>query len=73
MSKSDIAIYIHGFNKDKDEAGEEFNRIQISLNHNNYTIPLIGFSWDSKVLWEQAKVMLKIVERNLQNLFLNSK
>jgi hypothetical protein len=37
------------------EAKEEFNRLQTSLLHNNYRIPLVGFGWDSKVLWEQAK------------------
>jgi esterase/lipase superfamily enzyme len=56
---SEISIYIHGFNKNKDDAGEEFNRLQTSLNNNNYIIPLIGFSWDSKVPWEQAKVNAK--------------
>jgi alpha/beta hydrolase family protein DUF900 len=56
---SEIAIYIHGFNKNKDEAGEEFNRLQMSLNNNSYIIPLIGFSWDSKVSWEQAKINAK--------------
>src|SRR5688500_8165250 len=25
---SEISIYIHGFNKNKDDAGEEFNRLQ---------------------------------------------
>ena len=54
---SDIAIYIHDFNKSKDDAGEEFNRIQTSLNISKSSIPfLIGFSWESKVPWEQAKV-----------------
>ena len=54
---SDITIYIHGFNKSKDDAGEEFNRIQTSLNASKSPIPfLIGFSWDSKVPWKQAKV-----------------
>jgi hypothetical protein len=53
---SEISIYIHGFNKDKDDAGEEFNRIQMSLKHNNYTMPLIGFSWNSKTEWDKAKV-----------------
>jgi len=55
----EIAIYIHGFNKNKDDAGEEFNRLQMSLNNNSYMIPLIGFSWDSKVSWEQAKINAK--------------
>ncbi|MDR4511003.1 MAG: alpha/beta hydrolase [Nitrososphaeraceae archaeon] len=52
---NETAIYIHGFNKDKNDAGEEFNRIQTSLNDNSYKIPLIGFSWKSNVLWPQAK------------------
>jgi esterase/lipase superfamily enzyme len=56
---SEIAIYIHGFNKSKNDAGEEFNRLQTSLKNNTYIIPLIGFSWDSKVSWEQAKVNAK--------------
>jgi hypothetical protein len=54
---SDIVIYIHGFNKSKDDAGEEFNRIQTSLNVSKSPIPfLIGFSWESNVPWEQAKI-----------------
>ena len=52
----EIAIYVHGFKRDSLEAKEEFNRIQTSLLNNNYRIPLVGFGWDSKVLWEQAKV-----------------
>jgi hypothetical protein len=26
------------------------------LNHNNYTIPLIGFSWISNTTWDKAKI-----------------
>jgi hypothetical protein len=51
----EIVIYIHGFNKNDMEANEEFNRIQTSLNYNNYKIPLIGFSWNSKVDYPQAQ------------------
>ena len=47
-----VAIYVHGWNRDDGEAKEEFNRIQTSLGHDNYKIPLVGFSWDSKVNWE---------------------
>ena len=54
-----IAIYIHGYNRDEAEAKEEFNRIQTSLNYNNYRVPLVGFSWDSKALWEIAKTYAK--------------
>ena len=51
----EIAIYIHGFYRDEAEAGEEFNRIQTSLNHSNSRIPLIGFSWNSNTDYESAK------------------
>ena len=43
----EIVIYIHGFNRDRTEAGEEFDRIQKSLILNNYTTDLVGFSWNS--------------------------
>lgn len=29
-----MVIYIHGFNKIKDDAGEEFYRLQTSMNNN---------------------------------------
>jgi len=44
----ETAVYIHGWNRDESEAAEEFDRVQASLNHNSYRIPLIGFSWNSK-------------------------
>ncbi|HEX2406765.1 MAG TPA: alpha/beta hydrolase [Nitrososphaeraceae archaeon] len=56
---------MHGFNRDDTDAKEEFNRIQKSLIHNNYRIPLVGFSWDSKVLWEIAKNNTKQNGENL--------
>jgi hypothetical protein len=51
----EMAIYVHGFKRDDIEAKEEFNRLQTSLLHNNYRIPLVGFSWDSKTDWPTAK------------------
>src|SRR5215213_2071454 len=51
----EIAIYVHGFNRNDIVANEEFNRLQISLLHNNYRIPVVGFSWDSKTDWSIAK------------------
>lgn len=60
---SEIGIYIHGFWRDKSDAQEEFIRTQESLIHNNYRIPLVGFSWDSKAdpnnltrSWQEAKI-----------------
>jgi len=64
--KKEIAIYIHGVWTDERSANEQFNRTAISLASNYYSIPLIGFSWDSntpinKDGWETAK---NIAERN---------
>lgn len=58
--EKEIAIYIHGVWTDERAADEQFNRTAMSLISNNYTIPLIGFSWDSntpinKDGWETAK------------------
>jgi hypothetical protein len=52
---AEIAIFIHGYNRNGAESGEEFNRIQMSLKSNNSTIPLIGFSWVSDTDWIWAK------------------
>jgi hypothetical protein len=59
-SQKEIAIYIHGVWTDETLANEQFDRTAKSLAANNYSIPLIGFSWDSntplnKDGWEIAK------------------
>ena len=64
--KKEIAIYIHGVWTDERSANEQFSRTAMSLASNYYSIPLIGFSWDSntpinKDGWETAK---NIAERN---------
>jgi alpha/beta hydrolase family protein DUF900 len=64
--EKEIAIYIHGAWTDEQAANEQFNRTAMSLINNNYTIPLIGFSWDSNTLvnkegWVIAK---DIAEKN---------
>jgi hypothetical protein len=45
--QKEIAIYIHGAWTDETSVEEQLNRTAMSLAINNYTIPLIGFSWDS--------------------------
>lgn len=45
-SQKEIAIYIHGAWNDATSANEQFNRTAMSLTSNNYTILLVGFSWD---------------------------
>ena len=62
--QKEIAIYIHGEWSDETSANEQFDRIAKSLTVNNYSIPLIGFSWDSntpfnKNGWEMAKNIAK--------------
>ena len=64
--EKEIAIYIHGAWTDEQAANEQFNRTAMSLISNNYTIPLIGFSWDSdtpinKDGWKTAR---NIAEKN---------
>jgi hypothetical protein len=59
-TQNEIAIYIHGEWTDEAAANEQFDRIAKSIAINNYSIPLIGFSWDSntplnKSGWEIAK------------------
>jgi Alpha/beta hydrolase of unknown function (DUF900) len=62
--QKEIAIYIHGVWTDETSANEQFDRTAKSLAANNYSIPLIGFSWDSntpfnKNGWEIAKNIAK--------------
>jgi hypothetical protein len=56
----EIAIYVHGWNRNETEVREEFNRLQTSLNDSGYKIPLIGFSWNSKELYPVAEVNAKM-------------
>ena len=69
-AQKEIAIYIHGEWTDEAAANEQFDRIARSITINNYSIPLIGFSWDAntplnKSGWEIAK---KIATNNGQKL-----
>jgi pimeloyl-ACP methyl ester carboxylesterase len=43
----EIAVFIHGWPLNELNASERFTRTQMSLLANNYSIPLIGFSWDA--------------------------
>jgi Alpha/beta hydrolase of unknown function (DUF900) len=61
-SQKEIAIYIHGIWTDETSANEQVNRTAMSLETNNNTIPLVGFSWDSntpfsKEGWGNAKTI----------------
>jgi Alpha/beta hydrolase of unknown function (DUF900) len=44
---NEIAIYVHGVWTSEEDAKEQIERIDLSLKRLNYSIPMIGFSWDS--------------------------
>jgi len=43
----EVAIFIHGWGLNETEAKERLDRVKMSLEKNNYTHRLVGFSWDS--------------------------
>jgi hypothetical protein len=51
----EIAIFVHGWHNNEFKAKERLDRIKMSLENNSYTIPLIGFIWESDLDWEPAK------------------
>lgn len=55
----EILIFVHGRNLTESKAKERFDRVKMSLEHNNYTVPIIGFSWDSNISWFEAKSIAK--------------
>ena len=57
---NELAIYIHGVWTGQIAAKEQIDRTNLSLNSNEYNIPLIGFNWDSNTVinpsgWDIAK------------------
>jgi hypothetical protein len=43
----EVAIFAHGFQNAEYSALEKIDRVKMSLDADNYKIPLIGFSWES--------------------------
>jgi hypothetical protein len=56
---AEIAIFVHGWGNDKFKAKERLDRVKMSLENNNYSIPLIDLSWDSNRDWNEAKIIAK--------------
>jgi hypothetical protein len=50
-----VAIFVHGWEESEINAQERLNRVKLSLEHNNYTGPLVGFSWPSDTVWLGAQ------------------
>ena len=75
----EIVIIVHGFGLDDAKAAERFDRTLMSLQANNYKIPLIGFSWDSNTIslpmisdgsvGYMQNLSPKIMVQSLHNLF----
>jgi len=55
----EIAIFVHGWHHNDLKAKERLDRVKMSLDKNNYTIPLIGLSWPSDKDWDDAKLIAK--------------
>ena len=56
---SEVTIFIHGWGNNETMAKERIDRLKMALEKNNYTNPLIGFSWKSDTEWNAAKSVAK--------------
>ena len=57
--QGEVAIFVHGWDTNKTKAKERLDRVKLSLEKNNYTDPLVGFSWPSDTAWFGAKFIAK--------------
>jgi hypothetical protein len=56
---AEITIFVHGWNNNETKSKERIDRLKMALEKNNYTHPLIGFSWKSDTEWNAAKSIAK--------------
>jgi hypothetical protein len=61
---NELAVYIHGVWTGQIASKEQIDRINLSLNSNEYNIPVVGFNWDSNTAinpsgWDIAKSIAK--------------
>ena len=52
----ELAIYVHGIWASDLQAEEQSDRVSLSLRDSGYSIPLIGFSWDSNTAFSLDNV-----------------
>jgi Alpha/beta hydrolase of unknown function (DUF900) len=50
-----VTIFVHGWEESEKNVKERLNRVKLSLAYNNYTGPLVGFSWPSDTVWLGAQ------------------
>ena len=56
----EVAIVVHGWPLNENQAKERLDRVKMSLENNTYTnISLVGFSWPSDTPWIAAKFAAK--------------
>ena len=68
-----VAIFVHGWEQSEEIVKERLNRVKLSLEKDNYTGPLVGYSWASNTLWPNAKFVAKAEGPKLANLILELK
>jgi hypothetical protein len=56
---AEVAVVVHGWYLNEDQAKERFDRVKLSLENNSYYIPVVGFSWPSDTPWVAAKFVAK--------------
>jgi Alpha/beta hydrolase of unknown function (DUF900) len=71
--EDEVTIFVHGWGASEDEAKERFDRVKMSLENNNFTHPLVGFSWPSDTVWHAAKFIAKENGPKLAKFILNLK
>jgi pimeloyl-ACP methyl ester carboxylesterase len=64
---SEIVFFLHGWGNNEDMAKERLDRVKLSLENNNYSTSLIGFSWKSDINWIDAKSLAKENGKKLAN------
>lgn len=63
----EIVFFVHGWGNNEDMAKERLDRVKMSIENNNYSTSLIGFSWDSDINWIDAKSIAKENGKKLAN------
>jgi hypothetical protein len=74
----EIVMYVHGYWESPGSAIDKFNIVKRSLQFNNYTNPVVGFSWTSMTFswftwesWNRAKIYAELSGDRLAQLVSN--
>jgi hypothetical protein len=68
-----VAIFVHGWEKSEEIVKERLNRVKQSLEKDNFSRQLVGFSWPSDTDWPSAKSIAKANGPKLANLIFELK